>query len=300
MITRLRRSRPTIVIQNSMRRSLSILARGLCGAEVLQSCCRSPIQGRRSACRGMSAARRPSVPMAGRMAPNVLTGRQEERSMTTARRRGAEVLGLKVGDLVEVRSAEEIRATLDENGELDGLPFMPEMLAFCGRRLTVHKVAHKLVRQHQPDGHAAHVRRGAPHGVALRRLGARWLRERLLAVLEGAVAQACRPRRPGPADAGRRTAHAPPAADGEDAEGAVRGRRDPLLLPGDRDAPGGAAAAAPQGADPVPRGRRVGQRRRPGGGHVVPGRRASTATRTAASGSCPGSSGSGAACAGAS
>jgi hypothetical protein len=53
-------------------------------------------------------------------------------------------LGLKVGDLVEVRSAEEIQATLDDKGELDGLPFMPEMLAFCGRRLTVHKVAHKL------------------------------------------------------------------------------------------------------------------------------------------------------------
>src|SRR4051812_33295434 len=53
-------------------------------------------------------------------------------------------LALKVGDLVEVRSAEEIRATLDERGELDGLPFMPEMLAYCGRRLTVHKVAHKL------------------------------------------------------------------------------------------------------------------------------------------------------------
>lgn len=53
------------------------------------------------------------------------------------------VLGLKVGDLVEVRSADEIRATLDDSGELNGLPFMPEMLAFCGRRLTVHKVAHK-------------------------------------------------------------------------------------------------------------------------------------------------------------
>jgi hypothetical protein len=53
------------------------------------------------------------------------------------------VLGLKVGELVEVRSPQEIEATLDENGELDGLPFMPEMVAFCGRRLTVHKVAHK-------------------------------------------------------------------------------------------------------------------------------------------------------------
>lgn len=53
------------------------------------------------------------------------------------------VLGLRVGELVVVRSAEEIRATLDEAGALDGLPFMPEMLAFCGQRLTVHKVAHK-------------------------------------------------------------------------------------------------------------------------------------------------------------
>jgi hypothetical protein len=63
--------------------------------------------------------------------------------MTTAEVVAPGVLGLRAGDLVEVRSAEEIRATLDENGELAGLPFMPEMLAFCGRRLTVHKVAHK-------------------------------------------------------------------------------------------------------------------------------------------------------------
>ncbi|MBB2749106.1 UNVERIFIED_ORG: hypothetical protein FHR35_009018 [Microbispora rosea subsp. rosea] len=53
-------------------------------------------------------------------------------------------LKLRVGDLVEVRSEEEILATLDENGELDNLPFMPEMLRFCGQRMRVHKVAHKL------------------------------------------------------------------------------------------------------------------------------------------------------------
>ncbi|MCX5041706.1 hypothetical protein OG921_00690 [Aldersonia sp. NBC_00410] len=53
-------------------------------------------------------------------------------------------LGLRVGELVEVRSAEEILATLDERGEYENLPFMPEMLPFCGQRLTVHKVAHKL------------------------------------------------------------------------------------------------------------------------------------------------------------
>jgi hypothetical protein len=53
-------------------------------------------------------------------------------------------LDLRVGELVEVRSAEEILATLDERGELDSLPFMPEMLQFCGQRFTVYKVAHKL------------------------------------------------------------------------------------------------------------------------------------------------------------
>jgi hypothetical protein len=56
----------------------------------------------------------------------------------------APTLGLRVGDLVEVRSAEEILATLDERGEYENLPFMPEMLAFRGQRLTVHKVANKL------------------------------------------------------------------------------------------------------------------------------------------------------------
>jgi hypothetical protein len=52
-------------------------------------------------------------------------------------------LGLRVGEWVAVRSAAEILATLDQNGELDGLPFMPEMLAFCGQRLRVYRSAHK-------------------------------------------------------------------------------------------------------------------------------------------------------------
>ncbi|MFF3442177.1 hypothetical protein [Streptosporangium sp. NPDC002721] len=57
---------------------------------------------------------------------------------------GPGTLNLRVGETVEVLGEAEIMATLDERGELDELPFMPEMLAFCGRRLTVHKVAHKL------------------------------------------------------------------------------------------------------------------------------------------------------------
>jgi hypothetical protein len=50
---------------------------------------------------------------------------------------------LCVGDWVEVRSKDEILRTLDRNGQLDGMPFMPEMLAFCGKRFQVYKRAHK-------------------------------------------------------------------------------------------------------------------------------------------------------------
>jgi hypothetical protein len=54
------------------------------------------------------------------------------------------VLNLRVGEIVEVRSASEIASTLDERGELDALPFMPEMLQFCGKRFRVHRLAIKL------------------------------------------------------------------------------------------------------------------------------------------------------------
>jgi hypothetical protein len=50
---------------------------------------------------------------------------------------------LAIGDVVEVKPAEEILAGLDERGELDALPFMPEMLKFCGRRFVVDKIAFK-------------------------------------------------------------------------------------------------------------------------------------------------------------
>jgi hypothetical protein len=49
----------------------------------------------------------------------------------------------KIGDWVEVRSKEDILATLDNKGCVDGMPFMPEMLQFCGKRYRVHKSAHK-------------------------------------------------------------------------------------------------------------------------------------------------------------
>lgn len=49
----------------------------------------------------------------------------------------------RAGDMVEVRSAEEILATLDDRGGVDGMPFMPEMLAHCGKRYRVAASGHK-------------------------------------------------------------------------------------------------------------------------------------------------------------
>lgn len=52
-------------------------------------------------------------------------------------------INFRVGDWVEVRSREEILKTLDSDGQLGGMPFMPEMLAFCGQKFQVYKLAHK-------------------------------------------------------------------------------------------------------------------------------------------------------------
>src|SRR5436190_5215954 len=49
----------------------------------------------------------------------------------------------KVDDWVEVLSVDEILTTLDGDGCLDGMPFMPEMTQFCGQRFQVYKSAHK-------------------------------------------------------------------------------------------------------------------------------------------------------------
>lgn len=84
--------------------------------------------------------------------------------MTTKKRK------LRVGDWVEVRSKEEILATLDRDGRLDGMPFMPEMFAFCGMRFPVYKRAHKTCdpdyRSRRIDG-AVHLETrcdGSAHG----------------------------------------------------------------------------------------------------------------------------------------
>jgi hypothetical protein len=54
-------------------------------------------------------------------------------------------LGLEVGDWVEVRSAKEIFATLDQHGKFKGLSFTPEMMKFCGKRFKVYKKLENII-----------------------------------------------------------------------------------------------------------------------------------------------------------
>lgn len=69
-----------------------------------------------------------SVVMTGRSADDVQSVRAGE---------------LKVGQRVRVRDRDAILSTLDADGRIDGLPFMPEMLAFAGRELAVDAVVHR-------------------------------------------------------------------------------------------------------------------------------------------------------------
>lgn len=53
-------------------------------------------------------------------------------------------ISFRRGSIVEVKSAEEIISSLDEEGKLDSLPFMPEMAKYCGKRFTIDKRVEKF------------------------------------------------------------------------------------------------------------------------------------------------------------
>ena len=50
---------------------------------------------------------------------------------------------LRAGSWVEVKSTAEILDSLDHTQGTDGLPFMPEMLRYCGKKFRIYKSAHK-------------------------------------------------------------------------------------------------------------------------------------------------------------
>ena len=75
------------------------------------------------------------------------------------------------GDLLRVRSADEILSTLDADGTVDGLVFMPEMLKYAGHEFRVEASAHKTcdgaaeVRQMDHTVHLDGLRcDGSAHG----------------------------------------------------------------------------------------------------------------------------------------
>jgi len=54
-------------------------------------------------------------------------------------------LNLQLGELVEVCSEKEIFATLDHEGKLRGLAFVPEMRKYCGKKFRVYKKLKKII-----------------------------------------------------------------------------------------------------------------------------------------------------------
>ena len=173
---------------------------------------------------------------------------------------------LRVGDLVEVRSADEILATLDERGELENLPFMPEMLAFCGRRMTVHKVAHKLCDSTGWSGmralpRAVHLTgarcNGSAHGGCETACSLFWKEQWLRKVDPNRAGGAGgRDTEPG------RSAVAACPRDQRTARTRAR-RRAEVLVPGDRDPAGRTGRLASERGQPVRPGRLLRQRERP-------------------------------------
>ena len=69
----------------------------------------------------------------------------------------------RAGTWVEIRSKEEILRTLDKNGRLDDLPFMPQMFQYCGQRFPVYKSAYKTC----DTVSGAYTGRRLPDGVHL-------------------------------------------------------------------------------------------------------------------------------------
>lgn len=83
------------------------------------------------------------------------------------------ILNLRAEEWVEVRSSKEILEALDERGCFENMPFMPEMLQYCGQRLRVSKRADKTcqyiigwsIRRVMSSVHLENVRcDGSGHG----------------------------------------------------------------------------------------------------------------------------------------
>jgi hypothetical protein len=76
-----------------------------------------------------------------------------------ANRMDGESLDLRPGELVEVRSAEEIGRTLDDTGRHRGLTFTDEMAQHCGKRFRVRRRVERIIDE--GTGRMLHFRKTA-------------------------------------------------------------------------------------------------------------------------------------------
>jgi hypothetical protein len=67
------------------------------------------------------------------------------RSYVSGDFKNQEILNLKKGDIVRVRSSEEIAKTLDENNKFERCEFMETMWEFCGKKYKVFKRVEKIL-----------------------------------------------------------------------------------------------------------------------------------------------------------
>ncbi len=106
--------------------------------------------------------------LGGLPAPGNLVGQRRGRPGVPGARKGD--LDLRPGEWVEVKLADEVKATLDANGKNCGLSFEPEMLEYCGRRFEVDFPVRKIILEEtgQMIGLTAHgcsERRNLPRVV---------------------------------------------------------------------------------------------------------------------------------------
>jgi hypothetical protein len=67
----------------------------------------------------------------------------EKRKMSIGGSRQKVLADFHHGQLVTVRSLDEILATLDAEARLEGMPFMPEMVPLCGQTVRIHRRAER-------------------------------------------------------------------------------------------------------------------------------------------------------------
>ncbi len=75
----------------------------------------------------------------------VLCGLAAVKLRANQKRTPKEELGLQPGEWVQVKSKQDISATLDQGGRNRGLEFPVYMLPFCGRRFRVKKRVQRLI-----------------------------------------------------------------------------------------------------------------------------------------------------------